>query len=171
MLIADGFEDSEFRQPLDALVLAGHDVVIVGPRAGTVLTGKKARESVPVDRPVDGIAPADFDAVVIPGGYSPDRLRILPAAVAFVLGMHEAGRLLATICHGPWLLIEADLVRGRRVTGWASVRTDVRNAGGHWIDAPVVVEGNMITSRGPDDLDQFSAAVLADLAQRGSRAA
>ena len=171
MLMADGFEESEFRHPFEALTLAGHDVLVVGPRAGSVLAGKKGRESVPVDLPVDRAAPDDFEAVVIPGGYSPDRLRIIPAAVAFVAAMHAAGRLVATICHGPWLLIEAELVRDRRLTGWASVRTDVRNAGGHWNDAPVVVDGTIITSRRPEDLDDFSDAVLTALAERGSRAA
>jgi protease I len=163
MLMADGFEDSEFRHPYDVLTCAGHDVVVVGPGGRTPLTGKKGKETVAQDLAVERATPDMFQALVIPGGYSPDRLRIVPAAVAFVAGMHAAGRPVAAICHGPWLLIEADLVRGRRLTGWASVQTDVLNAGGHWVDAPVVVDGLIITSRAPEDLRPFSEAILAAL--------
>lgn len=166
MLMADGFEESEFRHPYDALRSAGHEVVVVGPHADTVLTGKKGKEPTPVDIPLGSVDPESFDAVVIPGGYSPDRLRIIPEAVAFVAAVHAAGRPIAAICHGPWLLIEAGVVRGRTLTGWASVRTDVRNAGGIWTDAPVVTDGLLITSRAPADLPHFSEAVLESLARR-----
>ncbi len=160
MLMTDGFEDSEFCHPYDGLLAAAHEVVVVGPAAGMVVTGKKGRERKQVDLAVSSAEPASFDAVVIPGGYSPDRLRIMPDAVAFVAAMHATGRLVATICHGPWLLIEAGLVRGRTLTGWASVRTDVLNAGGIWVDEPVVQDGRLITSRAPADLPFFTAAIL-----------
>jgi protease I len=165
MLMTDGFEDSEFRHPYEGLLGAAHEVVVVGPAAGMVLTGKKSTERKQVDLALSSVEPASFDAVVIPGGYSPDRLRIMPDAVAFVAAMHAAGRLVATICHGPWLLIEADLVRGRTLTSWASVRTDVLNAGGIWVDEPVVQDGRLITSRAPADLPFFTTSILQALAE------
>jgi protease I len=170
MLIADGFEEREFRHPSDALSSAGHEIVVVGPHAGAVLTGKKGKERTPVHVSIGSADPESFDAVVIPGGHSPDRLRIIPDAVAFVAAMHAAGRPVAAICHGPWLLIEAGLVRGQTLTGWASVRTDVRNAGGIWVDAPVVTDGLLITGRAPTDLSDFSRAILESLARSPARA-
>lgn len=164
MLMADGFDEREFRHPTDALSSAGHEVIVVGPTAGAMLTGKKGKEPTPVDVPIGSADPTSFDAVVIPGGHSPDRLRIIPDAVVFVAAMHAAGRPVAAICHGPWLLIEAGLVRGRTLTGWTSVRTDVRNAGGIWADASVVIDGLLITSRAPADLPDFSGAILESLA-------
>ena len=167
ILMADGFEESEFQRPCDGLIAAGHRVVVVGPATATVLTGKKGLVNRPVDLPLPLADPASFDAVVIPGGYSPDRLRIIPDAVSFVAAMYAAGRPVATICHGPWLLIEAGIVRGRKVTGWASVRTDVRNAGGIWVDEPVVQDGPLITSRRPADLDPFTDRILRALTAVG----
>jgi protease I len=167
ILMADGFEESEFRHPVETLCAARHEAVVVGPRPGAVLVGKKMEQSVAVDLDVHQASPAEFDGLVIPGGYSPDRLRIVSAAVAFTAEMHAAGRLVATICHGPWLLIEAGLVRERHLTGWSSVRTDVLNAGGLWTDAPVVIDGSLVTSRAPADLPYFSEAILAALAAAG----
>jgi protease I len=119
---------------------------------------------VTVDVGLDRANADEYDAVFVPGGHSPDRLRILPAAVAFLAGVHAAGGLTAAICHGPWLLIEAGLVRGRTLTGWASVRTDVINAGGSWVDAPVVQDGLLVTSRRPEDVPEFSEALVQLLA-------
>jgi len=165
MLMADGFEDSECRQPYEGLLAAAHEVVVVDPAADRVLSGKKGAERKQVDLALSSAVPASFDAIVIPGGYSPDRLRIMPDAVAFVAAMHAAGQLVATICHGPWLLIEANLVRGRTLTGWASVRTDVLNAGGIWVDEPVVQDGRLITSRAPTDLPYFTTSILQALSE------
>lgn len=159
-LMTDGFDDREFRQPYDDLRAGRVDVVIVGPAAGAVLTGKLGHERVTVDLGVDHADPTEFDGVVIPGGHSPDRLRIIPAAVGFVAQVCRAGKLTAAICHGPWMLIEADVVRDRTLTGWASVRTDVINAGGNWVDTEVAVDANLITSRRPSDVPAFTRAIL-----------
>lgn len=165
MLMTDGFDDSEFRYPYDVLRAAAHEVVVVGPTAGMMVTGKKGKEQQRVDLAISSAEAAHFDAVVIPGGWSPDRLRIMPDAVAFVAAMHAADRPVAAICHGPWLLIEAEVVRGRQLTGWASVRTDVLNAGGIWVDEPVVQDGLLITSRAPADLPSFTTSILRVLAE------
>ena len=140
--LADDFEDVEFSVPLQRLREAQHEVVVIGSRTGTTVEGKRHRVKADV----------------------PDHLRTDPAVVSFVRGFCKTGRGVAAICHGPQLLIEADAVRGRRLTSWPSVRKDLENAGANWVDEDMVVDRNLITSRKPDDLDAFCDAVLDALA-------
>lgn len=160
MPLAEGFEDSEFTVPFDRFRNLGHEVVITGTKAGQVIVGKKGQASARVDRAASDLLPDEFDALVIPGGYSPDHLRTDPDVVRFVRDFMESGKTVAAICHGPQLLIEAEVVEGRKLTSWPSVRKDLENAGAHWLDCEVVCDGNLITSRKPADLDAFSLAVL-----------
>lgn len=159
MPVGEGFEDSEFQVPYDRLRSAGHEIVIVGIEAGQVVKGKRGESEVEVEASADTLYPEDFDAMVIPGGHGPDRLRMDEALVEFTRGFMETGKPVAAICHGPQLLIEADAVRGRTLTSWPSVRRDLINAGANWVDEPVVEDGNLITSRKPDDLTAFTQAI------------
>jgi protease I len=161
--LAADFEDSEYSVPRGRLEAAGHEVTVVGTRADARLRGKKG-ELASVDQAATEVVADDFDALLIPGGYSPDRLRIDSDVVEFVRDFGKSGRLIAAVCHGPQLLIEADLVGGRKLTSWPSVRKDLENAGATWIDAEVCVDGNLITSRKPEDLNAFSQAILERLA-------
>lgn len=168
--IGEDFEDSEFTVPRDRLRAAGHDVVTVGIERGRSVAGKRGKEKVTVDATAEECDPGAFDAVVIPGGYSPDHLRTDEALVAFLKKFNATGRLVAAICHGPQLLIEADAVRGRTVTSWPSIRKDLVNAGAAWVDRAVVEDGNLITSRKPEDLEAFSDALLRRLDGNGENA-
>ncbi|MET9020569.1 type 1 glutamine amidotransferase domain-containing protein [Actinopolymorpha sp. NPDC004070] len=161
-LLADVFEDSEFQQPYDAVRDAGHEAVVVGKESGKQVTGKKGSK-VTIDKGSTDVRADEFDAVVVPGGYSPDKVRTDEASVAIARGVHEAGKPVAAICHAGWVLAEADIVRGRTVTSVASIRTDLKNAGATWVDQEVVEDGNLITSRTPDDLPAFCAALLKQL--------
>src|SRR5262245_14598668 len=163
--LAEGFEDAEFAVPFGKLRRAGHDVVVLG-RKVEVLEGKRREATAQVDARPDAVSPTDFDLLLIPGGYSPDHLRTDADMVAFVRRFCALGRPVAAICHGPQLLIEADAVRGRTLTSWPSVRTDLENAGATWVDREVVRDGNLITSRNPDDLDAFCDEVLRALDER-----
>ncbi len=158
-LLADDFEDSEFRGPYDALTAAGFEAVVVGAEQGQHLEGKHD-ESVSVDRSIVDARPEDYSAVVIPGGHSPDRLRADERFVRFVQAFDRLGRPIAAICHGPQLLLSAGLVKGRTLTAWPTVQGDLRFAGAIVIDEPVVHDRNWITSRGPRDLDSFCAALV-----------
>lgn len=162
----DMFEDVELRQPWDRLREAGHEVVLVGLEKGKQITGKQGREKLTIERGVQDVRADDFDALVIPGGYSPDKLRTSRPMVAFTRTFFDQGKLVAAICHAPSMLIEADVTEGRTVTSWPSVRTDLINAGARWVDRELVEDGNLLTSRKPDDLPAFSAAILRRLAQR-----
>ena len=162
--IGDDFEDSELTVPRELLRDAGHEIVTVGVEAGRTVAGKRGREHVLVDARAADCDPAAFDAVVIPGGYSPDHLRTDAGVVTFLRSFGATGRTIDAVCHGPQLLIEADLVRGRTVTSWPSVRKDLVNAGAAWVDRPVVEDANLITSRKPEDLEAFCAAILRRLA-------
>ncbi|HEY6036922.1 MAG TPA: type 1 glutamine amidotransferase domain-containing protein [Kofleriaceae bacterium] len=159
MVLAEDFEDSEFRKPYDALREAGHIVEVLGAEAGASVTGKKGREKIKIEAAAADCDPEDYDALVIPGGYSPDHLRIDKGVVEFVHDMVAGGKLVAAVCHGPQLLIEVGAVKGKQMTSWPSVKKDLENAGAKWVDKEVVVDGQMITSRKPDDLDAFSAAI------------
>lgn len=159
MPLAADFEDSEYSIPRDRLETAGHDVTVVGAKADARLRGKKG-ELVRVDQAANEVVADDFDALLIPGGYSPDHLRTDPDVVELVRDFGKSRRLIAAVCHGPQLLIEADLVEGRRMTSWPSVRKDLENAGALWIDAEVCIDDNIITSRKPQDLEAFSQAIL-----------
>jgi protease I len=163
-ILGDDFEDIEFRKPYDALRNAGHEVEVLGRKAGQTVRGKRGSEAVAIEAAASERDPASYDAILIPGGYSPDHLRMDPGVVRFVQGAVRNGRLIAAVCHGPQLLIEADAVEGKRLTSWPSVRTDLINAGARWLDQPVVVDGHLITSRKPEDLDMFTTAVVKQLA-------
>lgn len=160
MLIEDDYEDVEVTGPRDLLRDAGVEVVIVGPRAGQAYTGKKGIASVTADLAAGAAHAGDFDAVVVPGGYAPDRMRMRHAMVDLVRDSIEAGKPVAAICHGPQLLISANAVRGRTLTCWPSIAIDIKNAGGLYVDRPVVVDGHIITSRKPDDIPAFTDAIL-----------
>jgi protease I len=164
VVLAEDFEDSEFRVPYDRLKAAGHQPTIIGKQAGETVRGKKGKESARVEASGKESRPDQFAALVIPGGYSPDHLRTDEGVVALVRGFAQQNKPIAAVCHGPQLLIEADLVRGKTVTSWPSVRTDLKNAGAQWVDREVVQDGLLITSRKPDDLEAFSSALLRALA-------
>jgi protease I len=166
ILVDELFEDSELRIPLDRLRAAGVEVELVGLRPGAQVHGKQGKETVTIERAVKEAQPSEYDALVIPGGYSPDHLRTDLEAVRFTRAMTNANKTVAAVCHGPSLLIEADVVDGMQLTSWPSIQTDLINAGARWIDRQVVVDGNLITSRRPDDLEAFSGAILAQL-ERG----
>jgi protease I len=157
-VLGPGFEDSEFRVPYDRFRQAGHPVVIVGIKQGEQLTGKRGKEQAIVEMGIDDADPDMFDALFIPGGYSPDNLRGDVRMVRFVRAFRE--KPILTICHGPQLLITADMVRGRTMTSWKTVQVDLRHAGARVVDDEVVVEGNLVTSRGPGDLDAFTREAL-----------
>jgi protease I len=160
LILGEMFEDSEFRVPYERLRQAGHQVTVIGARAGQALEGIKGKEKVTPEVSVDQVKASDFDALVIPGGYSPDHLRTNIKMVGLTRELFLAGKPVAAVCHGPWMLVEADVVDGRMVTSWPSIKTDLINAGARWVDREVVEDGNLITSRKPDDLPAFSAAVL-----------
>ena len=162
-IVADMFEDSEFRVPYDRLRQAGHQVTIIGSESGKPISGKQHKETVTAERGIGEVSADDFDAIVIPGGYSPDKLRMDRRMVDFVRAFYNAGKPTAAVCHAPWMLAEADIVRGKTVTSWPSIRTDLVNAGARWVDRAVVEDGNIITSRNPGDLPAFSDAILRQL--------
>lgn len=165
IIVGPEFEDSEFRVPYDRLTRARHNVTVLSAKSGESLAGKKGREHVRVEQAVKDHPSAEFDALVIPGGHSPDHLRTEADVVSFVRAFANEGKPIAAICHGPQLLIEADLVKGKTMTSWASVRKDLENAGAKWVDKEVVRDGIFITSRKPDDLEAFSSALLSALAE------
>jgi protease I len=164
ILVDRMFEDSEFRVPYDRLRAAGHELDIVGIHAGNEVVGVKNKEHVKIEKSVTDVSESDYDALVIPGGYSPDHLRTNRDAVRFTSAMAQSNKPVAAVCHAPSLLIEADLVEDRVVTSWPSIRTDLVNAGAKWVDREVVVDGNIVTSRNPGDLAAFSDAILHQLA-------
>ncbi len=168
ILATDGFEQAELEEPLKALLEAGASVSIVSPRAGKIQGMKHAEKGdrFDVDLQLDAAKADDFDAVVLPGGLmNPDELRSTPAAVQFVRAFAEAGKPIAAICHGPWILIEAGLVRGRKLTSWPAIQTDVKNAGGNWVDEEVVVDDGLVTSRKPDDLPAFNVKMIEEIGE------
>jgi protease I len=163
-LVGEDFEDSEFRKPYDALRQAGFEIDVLGVKPGEAVRGKKQRESVTIERAASAADPGSYEAIVIPGGYSPDHLRMDRGVVDFVSKFARSGKLVAAVCHGPQLLIEADVVAGKRLTSWPSVRKDLENARATWVDQQVVVDDSLITSRKPDDLPAFADAIKAWLA-------
>jgi len=164
MLVGQEYEDSEVRVPLDRLREAGHEVVIVGVKAGEVLRGKKGEEEVTADRAIDEVQPREFAALVLPGGKSPAHLRQDARVVEFVKSFVATSKPIAAVCHGPQLLVEASAVRGKNLTSWPEIREEMEKAGAHWVDREVVEDGALITSRKPADLEAFSDALLARLA-------
>jgi len=163
-VLGEDFEDSEFRKPYDGLRAQGHTITVVGAKAGVSVKGKKGKETVTIEKAASDVDAASFDALVIPGGYSPDHLRLDKAVVELTQTMLRDGKVVAAVCHGPQLLIEAEGVKGRVVTSWPSVRKDLENAGATWVDEEVHVDGKLITSRKPDDLPAFTEAIAKQLA-------
>jgi protease I len=164
VLATDGFEDSELTDPVKAVRDAGGDPKIISLESGEI-EGKKG-EKVTVDLVVGDARVEDFDGLVLPGGVqNPDTLRMDEHAVAFVRGFFDAGKPVGVICHGPWTLIEADVVRGRTITSWPSLQTDLRNAGATWVDEEVVVDDGLVSSRKPDDLKAFCAKIVEEFAE------
>nr|WP_294509187.1 type 1 glutamine amidotransferase domain-containing protein [uncultured Rhodopila sp.] len=158
VLATDGVEQVELTEPVKALKAASAQAVVIAPKGGEIqgMNHDQTGDKLPVDHDLASVSADQFDALVLPGGVAnPDTLRTIPQAVAFVRHFVEAGKPVAAICHGPWTLIEADGVRGRRVTSWPSLKTDLKNAGANWEDASVVVDGTLVTSRKPDDLPDF----------------
>ena len=163
ILVTDGFEQVEMTEPRQALKEAGAVTRLVSPRDGQVKAWNFTEwgETFPVDIRLDGARPEAFDALLLPGGViNPDTLRTLPEAVAFVKAFFDAGKPVASICHGPWTIIEAGAAGGRRLTSWPSLRTDLQNAGAEWVDQEVVVDRGLVTSRKPDDIPAFNREVI-----------
>ena len=165
MLVEDEFEDRELSGPLESLRSAGATVTLVGPAAGNQYHGKHGETVVTSDLSAGAAKIANFDALVIPGGQAPDRMRMRHAMVDLARDAMEAGKPVAAICHGPQLLISANALRGRTLTCWPSIAIDVKNAGGLYVDKPVVEDGNLITSRKPDDVPMFSEAIIRALSR------
>lgn len=152
-ILSDGYEDSEFKVPYDKLQAAGHQVTVIGATKGETLKGKAGKVSVDTDASIDDVGPSSFDALLIPGGHSPDQLRADDRFVAFTRAF--ADKPIFAVCHGPQLLITADMVKGRTMTAWKTIQLDLKNAGATVVDKEVVVDKNLVTSRKPDDLDAF----------------
>ncbi|MGZ9112275.1 MAG: type 1 glutamine amidotransferase domain-containing protein [Rhodoplanes sp.] len=168
MLVTDGFEQVELTDPKEALEGAGATVHIIAPKADQVQGWKHMEkgDTFAVDVSLDTAKPDDYWGLVLPGGViNADHIRMHPKAVEFVRDFHGKGKMIAAICHGAWILIEADAVEGRRVTSYPSLKTDLCNAGAQWVDEEVVVDGQLITSRKPADLPAFDAAIVDALAK------
>ena len=163
ILATDGFEQSELLEPLKALRAAGAEPLVVSLQPGQIQGMKHADKGdmVDVDLVIDAAREVDFSGLVLPGGVAnPDRLRTNSKAVKFVADFFRTGKPVGAICHGPWTLIEADVVRGRKMTSWPSLQTDLKNAGAHWVDKEAVVDGKLVTSRNPDDLPAFCERLI-----------
>jgi protease I len=164
----EGIEQVELTEPRQALEEAGATVELLAPQAGEAqaFNHLDKADRFPVDRVVGDASADDYDALMLPGGVAnPDDLRTHPEAVAFVRAFFDAGKPVAAICHAPWTLVEADVVRDRTLTSWPSLQTDIRNAGGTWVDEEVVVDQGLVTSRKPDDLEAFNAKMVEEIAE------
>lgn len=168
ILATDGVEQSELQQPRDALDKAGASTRVVSLKPGSIKAWQhdKWGDEIRVDLPIADARSEDFDALLLPGGViNPDRLRMDVKAVRFVREFFTSGKPIAAICHGPWMLVEADVVRGRTVTSWPSLATDLRNAGADWVDREVVTDEGLVTSRRPDDIAAFNAKMIEEFAE------
>jgi protease I len=171
-LFTDGVEQVEWTEPSKALKDAGADVTVVSIKSGNVKAWNLTEwgDEFPVDVTVDQVRPDDFDALLLPGGVmNPDNLRVNTQAVQFVRHFFESGKPVASICHGPWTLVEADVLRDRRLTSWPSLKTDIRNAGGTWTDEQVVNDRGLVTSRKPDDIPAFNQKMIEEFAEGQNR--
>ena len=169
ILVTDGFEQDELLQPRKALDQAGADTKVVSPKDEKVRgwTHNDWGATITVEERLNEAKPEQFDALLLPGGVmNADKLRMDPKAVAFVKSFFDSGKPVAAICHGPWAVIEAGAARGRKITSWPSLKTDLRNAGAEWVDQEAVVDGNLVSSRKPDDIPAFNQAMI-DLFSRG----
>jgi protease I len=168
ILATDGFEQSELTESRKALDAAGADTEIVSPKTGKVRGWNHTEwgDEVAVDTLLDSADPTNYDALLLPGGVmSPDSLRMEPKAVAFVKSFFDAGKPVGAICHGPWTVVESGAAKGHRMTSWPSLKTDIRNAGGDWVDQEVVVDHNLVTSRKPDDIPAFNREIISLFSQ------
>jgi deglycase len=168
ILATDGVEQAELTQPRKALDQAGAKTVVVSPKSGKIKAWQHDHwgDDITVDQSLDSANADTFDALLLPGGVmNPDHLRMNRKAVEFVHRFFEQGKPVAAICHGPWLLVEADVVRGRTVTSWPSLQTDLRNAGADWVDREVVTDEGLVTSRKPDDIPAFNAKMIEEFAE------
>ena len=169
ILATDGVEQVEYTQPRQAVEDAGAQVTLLSIHSGEIqaMNGDIDKgDTFPVDRLVSEVSPDDFDALIPPGGtVNPDGLRVNADAVRFVGDFVRSGKPVGSICHGPWTLVEADVVRGRTLTSFPSIRTDIRNAGGHVVDQDVVTDNGLVTSRNPDDLPAFGAKLVEEFAE------
>jgi protease I len=167
-LVENGFEQSELIEPKKALEQAGAKVDVVSPQSSQVKGWQHTDwgASVTVDRPLDQARADDYDALLLPGGViNPDRLRINPKAIEFIRAFVKTGKPIAAICHGPWTLIEAGAVSGRKLTSWPSLQNDLKNAGAQWVDQEVVVDNGLVTSRKPDDIPAFNRKMIEEFAE------
>jgi protease I len=168
ILVANGFEQVEMTGPREALERAGAEAELISPEKGEVqgFNHDEAGDSFEIDVPLDEATPDDYDALLLPGGVAnPDKLRMNPKAVSFVKAFVDAGKPIAAICHGPWTLIEAGAAKGRKMTSWPSLKTDLLNAGANWVDEQVVTDRGMVTSRKPDDLPAFNRKMIEEFAE------
>jgi protease I len=168
ILVADGFELPELVEPRKALDEAGAQTLIVSPMKGQVQGWKHfdKADKFAIDVPLGKADAEFFDALLLPGGVAnPDQLRVLPKAVAFVRAFFDAGKPVAAICHGPWTLVEADVLSGRTITSWPSIKTDLKNAGALWVDREVVVDDGLVSSRKPDDIPAFNRKMIEEFAR------
>jgi protease I len=167
LVAQEGIEEVELTEPWKAVEQAGGEPVLIAPESGEVQSMKHLDKSdtYTVDQTLADADADDFDAVVLPGGVAnPDQLRTEADAIEFLQQIFRAGKPVGVICHGPWTLVEADLVRERKITSWPSLQTDIRNAGGHWVDEQVVVDQGLVSSRKPDDLPAFCAKIVEEFA-------
>ena len=163
ILVTDGFEQVELTEPRKALDEAGARTEVVSPKSDKVRGWNFTDwgDDVAVDKPLEQARANDYDALLLPGGVlNPDTLRMIPAAVAFAKSFFDAGKPVAAICHGPWTVIETGAARGRRIASWPSLKTDLRNAGAEWVDQEVVIDGNLVSSRNPDDIPAFNRETI-----------
>jgi len=169
ILIERDFDDPEVLAPLRAIRDAGARVTLVGSGSQRSYWGKGRSTNVSADASAELVKAEDFDAIIIPGGYAPDKMRMHQPMIDLVVRANELGKLVAAVCHGPQLLISANMVKGRRLTSWPSVAVDLRNAGASWLDESVVQDGNLITSREPADLPEFCSAIIKALRAQSDR--
>lgn len=174
ILATDGFEQSELEQPMKAYRDAGAICEIVAPKSGEIqgMNHHDKGDQFPVDKTLDQVSANDYDALMLPGGVAnPDELRMSEKAVGFVQDFFRQGKPVAAICHGPWLLVEADVVKGRKIASWPSLKTDLRNAGAEWVDQECVVDKGLVTSRNPGDIPAFITKSMEAFAEQRSAAA
>jgi protease I len=163
VIIEDMFEDPEYEKPAEAFEKEGHEIVHVGLKKGKKVKGKRGEAEAEIDKAFSEVKAEDFDALFIPGGYSPDKLRAHKEAVEFVKNFAKTGKPIFAICHAPQILISAGVVKGRKLTGWKSIKQDIINAGAEYMDKEVVIDENLISSRQPDDIPAFIDAALRKL--------